>query len=70
MWDKDGCGKLCLNEIKGILGVGQSISEEFWQQIIQEVDSNGDGHVSLDEFKTMMKMLLKEEGGCAHHDHQ
>ena len=66
MWDRDGCGKLCLGEIKSILGVGQQISEDFWQQIIQEVDSNGDGHVSFDEFKQMMTMLLAEDKGCTH----
>ena len=38
MWDKDGCGKLCINEIKTVLGVGQTISEEFWSEILAEVD--------------------------------
>jgi Ca2+-binding EF-hand superfamily protein len=35
--------------------VGGHISEEVWEKIIKEVDENGDGEVSFDEFKTMMQ---------------
>lgn len=42
-----------------MLGIGRKIgTEEVWQDIIKEVDVNGDGEVSFEEFKTMMKMFL------------
>ena len=30
----------------------------MWKKVINEVDENGDGEISLDEFITMMKELL------------
>ena len=41
-----------------MLGVGAQISEDVWLKIIKEVDENGDGEVSFEEFKTMMQQLL------------
>jgi calcium-dependent protein kinase len=43
-----------------VLGVGASISEEVWKQIVNEIDENRDGEVSFDEFKMMMVQLLKD----------
>jgi len=50
MYDKDGSGSISTDEIKQVLGVGKDISEEVWQQIVKEVDANGDGEVSFEEF--------------------
>ena len=41
-----------------VLGVGQHISENVWYQVVREVDENGDGEVSFEEFKIMMQSLL------------
>ena len=43
-----------------MLGVGANISEEVWKQIVNEIDENGDGEVSFEEFKMMMVQLLKD----------
>lgn len=43
-----------------MLGVGANISEEVWKQIVSEIDENGDGEVSFEEFKMMMVQLLKD----------
>jgi len=43
-----------------VLGVGANISEEVWKQIVNEIDENGDGEVSFEEFKMMMVQLLKD----------
>lgn len=43
-----------------MLGVGANISEEVWKQIVSEIDENGDGEVSFEEFKMMMIQLLKD----------
>ena len=42
-----------------VLGVGTQIgSEEVWEEIIKEVDANGDGEISYSEFEVMMKKIL------------
>jgi len=38
--------------------MGAEIEDEKWKEIIKEVDSNGDGEVSLEEFVKMMQKLL------------
>ena len=58
-YDKDNSGSISCDEIRGVLGVGQHISDEVWKQVVLEVDANGDGEVSFDEFKEMMQKLLK-----------
>ena len=59
MYDKDNSGMISTDEIKEVLGVGKSITEDVWAQIVKEVDENGDGEVSFEEFKIMMENLLK-----------
>ena len=54
VYDKDGSGSISTDEIKEVLGVGGNISEEVWAQIVSEIDENGDGEVSFEEFKMMM----------------
>jgi calcium-dependent protein kinase len=54
VYDKDGSGSISTDEIKDVLGVGGNISEEVWAQIVSEIDENGDGEVSFEEFKMMM----------------
>lgn len=58
MFDKDGSGGISANEVKEVLGVGTNISDEHWKDIIMEVDLNGDGEITLDEFIKMMYKLL------------
>ena len=44
-----------------MLGVGKSIDDHVWDQVVKEVDENGDGEVDFEEFKEMMQKLLKDE---------
>ena len=50
-FDKDGGGSISVDEIKEVLGVGKNISKKVWDQVVLEVDENGDGEVSFEEFK-------------------
>lgn len=59
MFDKDGSGGITAEEVKEVLGVGENISIENWEEVIKEVDLNGDGEISLNEFITMMYKLLE-----------
>ena len=55
MFDKDGGGTISAQEIAQILGHNLSKDEKVWNDIINEVDLNGDGLIDFIEFKTMMK---------------
>ena len=57
MFDKDGSGFISSDEIKEILGFGKTLSEEAVNEIIKQVDANGDGEISFEEFSAMMKRL-------------
>ena len=54
LFDKDNSGSISADEIKDVLGVGKNIDEKVWNDIVLEVDGNGDGEISFSEFKTMM----------------
>ena len=56
MFDKDGSGKLDMKEIREMFG-GVKIAENIWKEIIKEVDNNGDGEISYNEFKETMLNL-------------
>mmetsp|Transcript_33829 Transcript_33829/g.32943 ORF Transcript_33829/g.32943 Transcript_33829/m.32943 type:complete len:178 (-) Transcript_33829:46-579(-) len=62
LFDKDGSGSINANEIKEVLGIGKKFGDEkIWNEIIMEVDVNGDGEISFDEFKLMMHKFLSGE---------
>jgi len=54
MFDKDGGGSISTEEIKQVLSFGQTLDEAVVNQIIKQVDENGDGEISYDEFAAMM----------------
>lgn len=54
MFDKDGGGSISTDEIKQVLSFGQNLDEAVVNQIIQQVDANGDGEISYEEFAAMM----------------
>ena len=58
MFDKDESGSISSEEVKEVLGVGKNIDQKIWDEIILEVDGNGDGEISFEEFKAMMQKLL------------
>lgn len=57
MFDKDNSGTISSEEIKQVLGYGRALNEEQVDQIIREVDENGDNEISFEEFSRMMKKL-------------
>ena len=36
--------------------------QTLWKELANEADDNGDGEITFDEFKTMMKKLLAKKG--------
>ena len=47
------------DELKIILGVGKQFSEKVWEDLIKQVDQNGDRQISFDEFDKMMVKFLQ-----------
>jgi len=61
MFDKDGGGSISTDEIKQVLSFGQNLDEAVIQQIINQVDANGDGEISYEEFAAMMLKNIQDE---------
>ena len=59
MFDKDGGGSISKEEIKTILSFGQTLEPEMIDQIMLQVDANGDGEISFEEFQEMMLENIK-----------
>jgi calcium-dependent protein kinase len=58
LFDKDGSGTITVEEIKNILGVVNESTDDIWNQVISEVDADGNGEIDLKEFKEMMIKLF------------
>lgn len=56
MFDKDGSGMITPSEIRQVLSHSESkIPNAVIDAVIKQVDSNGDGQISLEEFTTLMR---------------
>ena len=66
LYDKDGDGEITADEFKNVFRGAQSFNdgegEDIWEQILEEVDENGDGTVSMAEFKKAMLVVLEKRG--------
>lgn len=56
IFDKDGNGKISPSEFKNIFKGVNGIDEKLWQEMIHEVDGDGNGDIDFDEFQ---QLLLK-----------
>lgn len=51
VFDKTGCGYICASDIRAILQcLGEDLTEEEIDEMIAEVDIDGDGRIDYDEF--------------------
>lgn len=60
MFDKDGGGSISTDELKQVLSFGQTLDEAVVAQIIAQVDANGDGEISYEEFAAMMLKNIQD----------
>ena len=61
-FDKDKSGKLSHQELKEVLCKDfEGKDKEIIHKIIKEIDTNGDGQIEFDEFKSLMLKVIKEE---------
>merc|ERR1712154_213204 len=55
VFDKGNRGKIGPNELREImLGLGEDLTDEQLQIMIKEIDSDGDGYVTFEDFKNVM----------------
>jgi calcium-dependent protein kinase len=54
LFDKDGDGKITVKEIMEVLNREQCRDEDYYNQLLKEVDLNGDGTIDFNEFLVMM----------------
>lgn len=58
-FDTDGSGTITVDEIKSILGaVEGDKSDETWNKIISDVDTDKNGKIDLEEFRDMMNKIF------------
>lgn len=60
LFDKDKGGTISTQEVAEILGRNSCKDETVWEQIIKEVDQNGDGEIDFKEFKQMVSGFLDD----------
>jgi calcium-dependent protein kinase len=54
--DRDGSGTITLEELKSALQI-EGEDEAMWEQIIKQVDTNGDGEIDMDEFTAILQKI-------------
>nr|KAG5694975.1 hypothetical protein BaRGS_024158 [Batillaria attramentaria] len=55
-FDKDGSGKLSRDELQGFLtsNYGEPLTREEFDDVMNDMDLDGDGQIDLEEFCTML----------------
>jgi calcium-dependent protein kinase len=55
VFDKDGSGSISADELRTVLSQNQLIDDSIWQQMVRQLDSNGDGVIDIAEFEALFK---------------
>ena len=59
IFDKDKSGRISASELKTLLGESNVHTKDIvWKNMIKEIDLNGDGQISFEEFKTLMNKVI------------
>lgn len=58
LFDRDKSGKITLDEFQFVFNQNDNLLVDNWQELIKEVDLNGDGEIDFEEFKILMRKLV------------
>ena len=69
MYDKDGNGSISLGELREVLrNLGEKVTNDDINQIIQIADTDGDGEIDYKEFVDLIKGVMKNKGAQGDQD--
>ena len=55
LFDKDSSGRISTEELKSVMkNLGENVTDSMIGEMMREADTDGDGHISYDEFAQMM----------------
>ena len=57
LFDKDNSGSIDADEVSKVLGKNLAAEDSIWEDVIREIDINGDGMIDFYEFCKMIKTL-------------
>ena len=64
MLDKDRSKTISRGELKNLFETSEKKDDALWNEIFAEVDVDGDGEITFDEFKySMLKVIKNTKGG-------
>ena len=61
MFDADKNGTISKQELRAVFETGEAQDEQLWTDIFKEVDTDGDGTITFEEFKKAMDSVAKSE---------
>ena len=61
MFDQDNSGTISRAELKKFFETSEKKDDELWNEIFSEIDLDGDGEITFEEFKKGMTNAIRRE---------
>jgi len=61
MFDSDNNGTISRQELKKVFETSEKKDDELWNEIFNEVDLDGDGEITFEEFKRGMTSVINRD---------
>ena len=57
-FDEDNSGKISLQNLKRVAKeIGENLPDEYWKELLEDADRDGDGELSIEEFMRIMRRV-------------